>query len=107
MRIRSALTTDLVGMRQIMAAAIDQLQDGYLTPEQIKASHSIMGLTTKLTSSSKQMECFWAAAAGADAPPCMAVITAPSCESHDCWTRRTRRLVCERCTHTLHTRDEA
>jgi GNAT superfamily N-acetyltransferase len=48
MRIRSALTTDLVGMRQIMAAAIDQLQDGYLTPEQIKASHSIMGLDTQL-----------------------------------------------------------
>ena len=48
MMVRLASLNDLPAMRSLMAAAIDQLQDGFLSPEQVKASHALMGLDTQL-----------------------------------------------------------
>lgn len=39
---------DLDALRAIMELAIEQLQVGFLTPEQIAASHAVMGLDTQL-----------------------------------------------------------
>jgi GNAT superfamily N-acetyltransferase len=39
---------DLPPLRALMAAAIGELQRGFLTPQEIIASHAVMGLDTKL-----------------------------------------------------------
>ncbi|WP_421836343.1 GNAT family N-acetyltransferase [Novosphingobium sp.] len=39
---------DLPRLRALMTRAIEELQHGFLTPEQVKASHQIMGLDTQL-----------------------------------------------------------
>ena len=35
-------------LRELMRRAIDELQDGFLTPEQVVASHKVMGIDTQL-----------------------------------------------------------
>ena len=45
---RRATSADLPGLRAVMDAAIDGLQTGFLDPDQIAASHTIMGLDTAL-----------------------------------------------------------
>lgn len=45
---RWATRADLPALQVLMARAIDALQAGLLTPEQIAASHAIMGLDTQL-----------------------------------------------------------
>ena len=47
-RTRWATTKDLPALKSLMALAIDALQAGLLSPEQIAASHAIMGLDTQL-----------------------------------------------------------
>ncbi len=46
--IRPAVTADIPALRGVMAAAIDELQRGFLTEAQIVASHGIMGLDMQL-----------------------------------------------------------
>jgi len=46
--LRPARDADLPLLRTIMRDAIDSLQDGYLSAEQIAASHHVMGLDTQL-----------------------------------------------------------
>lgn len=46
--IRAAVVDDLPALHRVMDAAIDQLQQGFLSPEQIAASHAIMGVDTTL-----------------------------------------------------------
>src|SRR6185312_7824521 len=46
--IRTATLDDLAAMKALMARAIDTLQGGFLTPEQIALSHRFMGLDTQL-----------------------------------------------------------
>jgi GNAT superfamily N-acetyltransferase len=46
--IRLATTDDLTDLSALMKLSINQLQAGFLTPEQVKASHEIMGLDTQL-----------------------------------------------------------
>ena len=50
MRFTHALATeeDLPALRALMTRAIEELQRGYLTPEQVTASHQIMGLDSQL-----------------------------------------------------------
>lgn len=43
-----ATLDDLPQLRPVMDAAIAELQKGFLTPEQIEASHAFMGLDTQL-----------------------------------------------------------
>ncbi|MEI6643362.1 MAG: GNAT family N-acetyltransferase [Novosphingobium sp.] len=45
---RLASEADLPALRALMARAIEELQRGFLSPEQIAASHQIMGLDTQL-----------------------------------------------------------
>ena len=45
---RIAQDEDLPAMREIMRLAIDELQAGFLSPEEILASHAVMGLDTQL-----------------------------------------------------------
>ena len=45
---RWATMDDLEALRALMARAIEQLQDDFLTPEQVKVSHQVMGLDTQL-----------------------------------------------------------
>jgi len=45
---RIARDDDLPAMRDIMRRAIDELQAGFLSPEEIQASHAVMGLDTQL-----------------------------------------------------------
>ena len=45
---RLATEDDLDALHLLMGQAIAQLQNGFLTPEQIKASHHVMGLDTQL-----------------------------------------------------------
>ncbi len=45
---RIARDDDLPAMREIMRLAIDELQAGFLSPEEIEASHAVMGLDTQL-----------------------------------------------------------
>ena len=45
---RLATESDLPRLRALMARAITDLQRGFLTPAQIAASHSVMGLDTQL-----------------------------------------------------------
>jgi GNAT superfamily N-acetyltransferase len=46
--LRLALAADLPALRQLMDAAIRELQGPFLSPEQVAASFSIMGLDTQL-----------------------------------------------------------
>ncbi|KPF87863.1 MAG: GNAT family N-acetyltransferase [Novosphingobium sp.] len=50
MAFTHALATeeDLPRLRALMTRAIEELQRGFLTPEQVTASHQIMGLDTQL-----------------------------------------------------------
>lgn len=45
---RIATEADLPQLRALMTRAIEQLQDDFLTPEQVRASHKVMGLDTQL-----------------------------------------------------------
>jgi len=45
---RWATEDDLAALHQLMGRAIAALQQGFLTPEQIQASHHVMGLDTQL-----------------------------------------------------------
>lgn len=45
---RLAQPNDLEALRTVMGRAIAQLQHGFLTPEQVAASHQVMGLDTQL-----------------------------------------------------------
>lgn len=45
---RWATEADLPRLRALMALAIDRLQAGFLTPEQVAASRAVMGLDTQL-----------------------------------------------------------
>lgn len=47
-RILVAQPQDIDDIRALMFASIERLQRGYLTPEQIQASHASMGLDTQL-----------------------------------------------------------
>jgi GNAT superfamily N-acetyltransferase len=48
MTVRLALEDDLPALRELMDAAIRELQAAFLSPEQLAASFSIMGLDTQL-----------------------------------------------------------
>ena len=48
LKCRIALDDDLPAMREIMCLAIDELQAGFLSPQEIVASHAVMGLDTQL-----------------------------------------------------------
>jgi GNAT superfamily N-acetyltransferase len=48
LKLRLALEADLLALRQLMEAAIGELQAPFLTHEQLAASFSIMGLDTQL-----------------------------------------------------------
>jgi GNAT superfamily N-acetyltransferase len=45
---RLAQMEDLPALRALMTRAIEQLQHGFLSPEQVHASHHVMGLDTQL-----------------------------------------------------------
>lgn len=45
---RIATTEDLDALREVMRRSIEQLQDDFLTPEQVAASHKVMGLDAQL-----------------------------------------------------------
>lgn len=45
---RIARIEDLYALRGLMRRAIEHLQTGFLSPEQVRASHSVMGLDTQL-----------------------------------------------------------
>lgn len=46
--IRIATTADLPALRTVMARAIGELQRAFLTDAQVRASHALMGLDTRL-----------------------------------------------------------
>lgn len=46
--IRQATTDDLAALSALMKLSINHLQSDFLTPEQVEASHEIMGLDTQL-----------------------------------------------------------
>ena len=48
LRCRIATEDDLPAMREVMRLAIDRLQAGFLSPQEIAASHAVMGLDTQL-----------------------------------------------------------
>ena len=45
---RLAALDDLDALREVMRRSIETLQTGFLTPEQVVASHQVMGLDTQL-----------------------------------------------------------
>jgi GNAT superfamily N-acetyltransferase len=45
---RVATLEDLDALREVMRRSIETLQDSFLTPEQVRASHKVMGLDTQL-----------------------------------------------------------
>jgi GNAT superfamily N-acetyltransferase len=45
---RVATMEDLDALREVMRRSIETLQDSFLTPEQVRASHKVMGLDTQL-----------------------------------------------------------
>ncbi len=55
--IRLATEADLPTLRTIMAAAINQLMDKFLTPEQVAASNEFMGLDTQLIADRTYFAC--------------------------------------------------
>jgi len=48
LQMRWATRQDIPALRALMTRAIDALQNGLLSPEQVAASHAIMGLDTQL-----------------------------------------------------------
>lgn len=48
MKVEIAKNDDVGEMKTLMRLAIEALQAGYLTPDQIRASHAAMGLDTQL-----------------------------------------------------------
>ena len=48
LKVRTAVEADVPALRSLMALAIDTLQAGFLSPDQIRASRAIMGLDTQL-----------------------------------------------------------
>ncbi len=48
MKIRVATADDLPAMRELMRRAIDELQRGFLSAAEVRASHAVMGLDTQL-----------------------------------------------------------
>lgn len=48
MRTRVATIDDLPAMRQVMQRAIEELQNEFLSAEQVAASHAVMGVDTQL-----------------------------------------------------------
>ncbi|MEI6438606.1 MAG: GNAT family N-acetyltransferase [Alphaproteobacteria bacterium] len=48
LKIRLATEADLADLSALMTLAIDRLQSEFLSPEQVEASHEIMGLDTQL-----------------------------------------------------------
>jgi|TARA_R100000049_G_C1932110_1_gene75995 GNAT superfamily N-acetyltransferase len=48
--IRTATAADIPALKAIMDLAIEQLQSGFLSPEQVVASRAVMGLDTQLVS---------------------------------------------------------
>ena len=45
---RMATEADLPMLRALMTRAIEHLQDGFLSPDQVRASHKVMGLDSQL-----------------------------------------------------------
>jgi GNAT superfamily N-acetyltransferase len=45
---RVATIEDLDALREVMRRSIESLQMGFLTPEQVRVSHTVMGLDTQL-----------------------------------------------------------
>jgi GNAT superfamily N-acetyltransferase len=45
---RVAALEDLDALREVMRRSIESLQTGFLTPEQVRVSHTVMGLDTQL-----------------------------------------------------------
>ena len=45
---RIATLDDLPALKEVMRRSIDSLQDDFLSPEQVRASHHVMGLDTQL-----------------------------------------------------------
>lgn len=45
---RVASLDDLDALREVMRRSIESLQSGFLTPEQVRVSHTVMGLDTQL-----------------------------------------------------------
>lgn len=45
---RLATLDDLDALREVMRRSIATLQEGFLTPEQVRVSHAVMGLDTQL-----------------------------------------------------------
>jgi len=45
---RIATLDDLDALREVMRRSIEKLQTGFLTPEQVRVSHTVMGLDTQL-----------------------------------------------------------
>jgi GNAT superfamily N-acetyltransferase len=45
---RLATLRDLDALREVMRRSIEKLQDQFLTPDQVRASHKVMGLDTQL-----------------------------------------------------------
>lgn len=45
---RVATVEDLDALREVMRRSIEMLQDSFLSPEQVRASHKVMGLDTQL-----------------------------------------------------------
>jgi len=45
---RVATFHDLEALREVMRRSIEKLQTGFLTPEQVRVSHTVMGLDTQL-----------------------------------------------------------
>lgn len=45
---RIATLDDLGALREVMRRSIENLQTGFLTPEQVRVSHTVMGLDTQL-----------------------------------------------------------
>lgn len=45
---RVAKLDDLDALREVMRRSIETLQDAFLTPEQVRVSHKVMGLDTQL-----------------------------------------------------------
>lgn len=45
---RLATEDDLPALNALMTRAIEHLQDGFLSPQQVRASHKVMGLDTQL-----------------------------------------------------------
>ena len=45
---RLATTADLPALREVMRRSIETLQEGFLSPQQVAASHKVMGLDSQL-----------------------------------------------------------